>query len=59
MAEQKVSRASRAEGAAAFKSRLRRTVMAIPQSVIKAAVAKMRPKAAEVVAAGGGRIRSD
>ena len=52
-------KAPRAEGAEAFKARLRRTAMAIPASVIKAAVAKMRPKAAEVVSAGGGRIKSD
>ena len=56
MADQK---APRNEGAEAYKARLQRTAMAIPASVIKAAVAKMRPKAAEVVSADGGRIKSD
>ena len=52
-------KAPRNEGAEAFKARLRRATMAIPASVIKAATAKMRPKAAEVVLAGGGRMKSD
>ena len=56
MAEQK---APRCESAEAFKARLKRTATAIPASVIKRAVAKMRPKAAEVVLAEGGRIKSD
>ena len=47
------------ESQAAFKARLKRTATAIPASVIKRAVAKMRPKAAEVVLAEGGRIKSD
>ena len=56
MAEQK---APRNGGAEACKARLRRAAMAVPASVVKAAVAMMRPKAAEVVLAGGGRIKSD
>ena len=43
----------------AFKTRLRATAMGIPKSTIKAAVSKMKGKAAEVVAAEGGRIKSD
>ena len=50
------SRRRRAMGAP---RRARRAAMAIPASVVKAAVAMMRPKAAEVVLAGGGRIKSD
>ena len=47
------------KGGKAFEARLQRTAMAIPASVMKAAAANMRPKAAEVVSAGGGRIKSD
>ena len=43
----------------AYKLRLRRVAMAIPEGVIKTAVAKMKSKACEVVKAGGGKIRSD
>lgn len=43
----------------AYKKRLRQTAMGIPKSVISAAVGNLRGKAAEVVAAKGGRIRSD
>ena len=56
MAEQE---APRCEGAEAFKARLRRTAMDIPASVIEPAVAKMMPRAAEVVLADGGRIKGD
>lgn len=47
------------ESRIAFKARLRRVAMGIPQSVIRAAVSKMKAKAAEVVEAEGGRIPSD
>ena len=47
------------ESQTAFKARLRRVAMRIPESVIRAAVSKMKAKAAEVVEAKGGRIRSD
>ena len=56
MAEQKAPRNGVAE---AYKARLLRAAMAIPASIAKAAVAKMRSEAAEVVLAGGGRIKSD
>ena len=56
MAEQKPQST---ETEAAFKTRLRATAMGIPKSTIKAAVSKMKGKAAEVVAAEGGRIKSD
>ena len=46
------------ESAAAYKNRLRRTAMGIPKKSIVAAVARMKAKAAEVVAADGGKIRS-
>ena len=47
------------ESPSAFKARLRRVAMGIPKSVIRAAVSKMKTKAAEVVLAEGGRIPSD
>ncbi|CAK0808495.1 unnamed protein product [Prorocentrum cordatum] len=47
------------ESQSACKARLRRVAMGIPKSVIRAAVAKMKTKAAEVVVAEGGRIPSD
>jgi hypothetical protein len=47
------------ESLEAYKSRLKRTAMSIPSSLIKQAVGKMKPKAAEIVAAAGGRIQSD
>ena len=43
----------------AYKLRLKHVAKAIPASVIKAVVAKIKPKACEVVKAGGGKIRSD
>ena len=43
----------------AYKLRLKHVAKAIPASVIKAAVAKIKSKACEVVKAGGGKIRSD
>ncbi|CAK0825254.1 unnamed protein product [Prorocentrum cordatum] len=45
------------ESQSAYKARLRRVAMGIPKSVIRAAVAKMKTKAAEVVVAEGGRRR--
>ncbi|CAK0851927.1 unnamed protein product, partial [Prorocentrum cordatum] len=42
------------ESQSAYKARLRRVAMGIPKSVIRAAVAKMKTKAAEVVVAEGG-----
>ncbi|CAK0823042.1 unnamed protein product [Prorocentrum cordatum] len=47
------------ESQSAYKARLRRVAMGIPKGVIRAAVAKMKTKAAEVVVAEGGRIPSD
>ncbi|CAK0807833.1 unnamed protein product, partial [Prorocentrum cordatum] len=47
------------ESQSAYKARVRRVAMGIPKSVIRAAVAKMKTKAAEVVVAEGGRIPSD
>ena len=47
------------ESVAAYKRRLKRVAMSIPKKSIQEAVAKMKPKAAEVVEAGGGRIPSD
>ena len=38
---------------------MRRTALALPKSVIEAAVGKMKSKAAEIVEAKGGRIASD
>ena len=54
MAEQK---APRNGGAEACKARLRRAAVAVPASVVKAAVAMMRPKAAEVEWGARGRRR--
>ena len=47
------------ESQIAYKSRLRKTAMGIPASTIRAAVGKMKAKAAEVVKSKGGRIPSD
>jgi hypothetical protein len=47
------------ETQAAYKRRLAKTAKAIPQQMIQRAVAKMKAKAAEVVAAKGNRIPSD
>lgn len=47
------------ESVEAYKARLRKTALAIHPSVVSAAVAQMKSRAAEVVEAGGGRIRSD
>ena len=56
MAEQRVPPTETVE---AYKLRLRRVAKAIPEGVIKAAVANIKSKACEVVKAGGGKIRSD
>ena len=47
------------ESQTAYKSRLRQTAMSIPAPAIRAAVGKMKAKAAEVVQSKGGRIPSD
>lgn len=49
----------RTESQAAYKLRLRKTALAIPKSVVKAAVLRMKPKADEVVKERGGNISSD
>ena len=43
----------------AYKARLKATAMAIPKAAIRSAVSNMKAKAAEVVAAKGGKIASD
>ena len=47
------------ESAASYKRRLRDTAMRIPKKIIRDAIARIKPKAEEVVAAGGGKIASD
>jgi len=47
------------ESVAAYKVRLRRTAMNIPEDVVRRAVLKMKSKAAEVVEAKGADIASD
>ena len=47
------------ESQIAFKKRLRKTALGIPASAIRAAVGKIKAKAAEVVLSKGGRIPSD
>ena len=56
MAQQKVSADESVE---AYKRRLSRTAKAIPTGLIRAAVGKMKPRAAEVVRVGGGKISVD
>ena len=53
------SQTVRNESLEAYKSRLKRTAMSIPSSLIKKAIGKMKQRAAEIAAAEGGRIQSD
>lgn len=47
------------ESAASYKSRLQKTALSLPKTVVRKAVLKMKSKAAEVVEAKGGPIASD
>ena len=50
---------SKRETVVAYKARLRRTALGLPQAMIRQAILKMKSKAAEVVEASGGDIASD